>query len=51
MEKIFHPVSGEIGYFTTEQEKMVMDAVISDLTAKNQLVVQSSHDVRGGEFE
>lgn len=51
MERIYHPVSGESGYFTTEQEKIVIDAVISDLTAKNQLVVQSSRSARGGEFE
>jgi hypothetical protein len=38
MDKIFHPVSGEHGYFCSEQEKMLIDAIIIDYS--NQLVVQ-----------
>ena len=45
MERIFHPVSGESGYFTTEQEKVLIDAIIHDYN--NQLVVTSA-DGRGG---
>ena len=41
MEKIFHPVSGESGYFTTEQEKVLIDAIIQDYN--NQLVVTSAN--------
>ena len=41
MEKIFHPVSGESGYFTTEQEKVLIDAIIHDYN--NQLVVTSAN--------
>lgn len=41
MEKIFHPVSGESGYFTTEQEKILIDAIIYDYN--NQLVVTSAN--------
>lgn len=48
MEKIFHPVSGESGYFTTEQEKVLIDAIIHDYN--NQLVVTSA-DCRGGAVE
>ena len=44
MEKILHPVSGESGYFTTEQEKVLIDAIIQD--SMNQLVVTSA-DGRG----
>ena len=29
MEKIFHPVSGEMGFFCTETEKEMIDSVIS----------------------
>ncbi len=29
MEKIFHPVSGEKGFFCTETEKEMIDSVIS----------------------
>ena len=45
MERIFHPVSGESGYFATEQEKVLIDAIIHDYN--NQLVVTSA-DGRGG---
>ena len=45
MEKILHPVSGESGYFTTEQEKVLIDAIIQDFSM-NQLVVTSA-DGRG----
>ena len=48
MEKIFHPVSGEKGYFATEQEKQVIDAIVSD--SMNQLVTTSA-DCRGGADE
>ena len=40
MEKLFHPVSGEAGYFTTEKEKILIDAIICDYS--NQLVVQET---------
>lgn len=46
MEKIFHPVSGEKGYFATEKEKNLIDAVLSDF-AINQLVVTASANSRG----
>lgn len=48
MEKIIHPISGESGYFATNKEKTLIDAVLSDYVI-NQLVVNvSSHnDVRG----
>lgn len=44
MDKIYHPVSGESGYFCTEQEKVLIDAMIVDYS--NQLVVTSA-DGRG----
>ena len=49
MEKIFHPVSGEVGFFCDEQEKILIDAILSDYSM-NQLVLQeaSTVDSRGG---
>ena len=48
MEKICHPISGEEGYFATDKEKILIDAILVDYSM-NQLVIQeSSHnDVRG----
>ena len=31
MEKIFHPVTGEEGYFYTESEKEVIDIAVKEL--------------------
>lgn len=45
MEKIFNPVSGESGYFCTEQEKVLIDAIFVDYSM-NQLVLTSA-DGRG----
>ena len=42
MEKIYHPVSGQTGYFCTEKEKTLIDAVLTDY-AINQLVVTSAN--------
>jgi len=41
MEKILHPVSGESGYFASESEKVLIDAIIQDFSV-NQLVTHSS---------
>lgn len=46
MEQIFHPVSGESGYFCTERQKVLIDAILSDYSM-NHLVVQSSRSARG----
>lgn len=46
MEMIFHPVSGEKGFFATEQEKVLIDAILSDYSM-NQLVLTSAQS-RGG---
>ena len=46
MERIFNPVSGESGYFCTEQEKVLIDAILHDYSM-NQLV--TSADGRGVE--
>ena len=45
MERIFHPVNGESGYFATEQEKVLIDAILVDYSM-NQLVLTSA-DSRG----
>ena len=50
MERIYHPVSGQNGYFCTEKEKDLIDAVLTDF-AINQLVVTTSANSRGGEYE
>ena len=47
MDKIFHPVSGESGYFCTEQEKVLIDAVLTDFTANQLVVHESSRSARG----
>ena len=48
MNKILHPVSGESGYFCTETEKVLIDAILNDYRM-NQLVLQeSSRSARGG---
>lgn len=46
MDKILHPVSGENGYFCTEQEKVLIDAILHDYSM-NQLVLQTSANGRG----
>ena len=47
MESIMHPVSGESGYFCSEREKTLIDAILCDYRM-NQLVVTSSRSERGG---
>ena len=48
MESILHPISGENGYFCSEKEKILIDAIIQDFSI-NQLVVHESsrNHVRG----
>ena len=47
MEFLLHPISGEKGYFATEKEKVLIDAIISDYS--NQFILQSSsRSARGG---
>ena len=40
MEYIVHPISGEKGYFASEEEKVLIDAILVDYSV-NQLVVTS----------
>lgn len=40
MEYIIHPISGEKGYFASEEEKVLIDAILVDYSV-NQLVVTS----------
>ena len=46
MEKFIHPVSGEIGYFCSEKEKVVIDIILKN--SMNHLVLESSRSARGG---
>ena len=46
MDTVYHPVSGEKGFFCSELEKTLIDAIISDYSM-NQLVVTSANS-RGG---
>lgn len=46
MEFLYHPVSGESGYFCTEKEKILIDAIISDYSMNH--IVHTSTDSRGG---
>jgi hypothetical protein len=41
MDKVFHPISGESGYFCSEMEKVLIDAILVDYSM-NQLVVQET---------
>lgn len=47
MEKISHPISGEVGFFCTASEKELIDVVLADFKNKH-LVVSSSRSARGG---
>lgn len=47
MEKIFHPVSGESGYFASETEKTLIDAIIQDFSMNQLVVTESSRSARG----
>ena len=46
MDTVYHPVSGEKGFFCSELEKTLIDAIISDYSM-NHLVVTSANG-RGG---
>lgn len=46
MDNIIHPITGEDGYFVSNQEKVLIDAIMKDFSM-NQLVLESSHNVRG----
>lgn len=46
MEKISHPVSGEIGFFCSMPEKELIDVVLADF--RNKHLVVTSRSVRGG---
>lgn len=46
MIKLDHPVSGEKGYFCTEQEKELIDAIIHDYSS--QFVLNRSPTMEGG---
>jgi hypothetical protein len=47
VERIFHPVSGEVGYFCTESQKTLIDAILNDYSM-NQLVTSANGR---GEFD
>lgn len=47
MESIIHPISGENGYFCSEKEKTLIDAVLVDFVVNQSVLQVSSHDVRG----
>jgi len=47
MDKILHPVSGESGYFATEQEKVLIDAILSSYSMDQLVLHESSRSARG----
>ena len=47
MEKIIHPISGENGYFASEEEKVLIDAILCDYSM-NQLVLHESSRIARG---
>lgn len=40
MDSISHPISGEHGYFCSELEKKVIDAIINDFNVRNTLSLE-----------
>ena len=48
MDNVFHPVSGEKGYFCSETEKVLIDAILVDYSM-NQLVLQQTSAICRGE--
>ena len=46
MQSIIHPISGEKGFFCSEKEKILIDAILCDYSVNH--LVTTSHDVRGG---
>lgn len=46
MDTVYHPVSGEKGFFCSELEKTLIDAIISDYSM-NHLVRTTSANGRG----
>ena len=48
MESILHPVSGQKGYFCTEKEKTLIDAIVSDYSVSQLVLTESSRSTRGG---
>ena len=46
MQRITHPISGETGFFCSEKEKSIIDAIIGDFNSRH-LVVHSSRSARG----
>ena len=47
MERIFHPVSGESGFFATEQEKVLIDAILVSYSVDQLVLQESSRSARG----
>lgn len=47
MESIFHPVSGEKGFFCTETEKEMIDSVISTFLSDDQSSTPTASMGRG----
>ena len=43
METIFHPVSGEKGYFATETEKLLIDVALDTLLHQDENYSSSQH--------
>ena len=48
MESILHPISGENGYFCSEREKILIDAILIDFSVNQLVVTDSSRSARGG---
>ena len=47
MDLINHPVSGESGYFCSEMEKVLIDAILCDYRMNQLVVTTSSRSERG----
>ena len=48
MDKMIHPISGEKGYFTTMEEKKIIDLAIMLLIASQESMSSHSVSVRCG---
>jgi len=48
MERIYHPTSGERGFFCSDEEKILIDAVLVDFSINQSVLESSSRSARGG---
>ena len=48
MHSIYEPISGEKGYFCSEIEKTLIDAILIEYSKNQSVLQESSRSARGG---